>query len=304
MTDAPPHLADQLPDDSESNNAESTSGTQTSHPTAHSNCETEKPEASATADNPLERIRKVIGQNIAHKVALSQLAQQFDYYDLALKGKRKGFWAAFAISILGFSFFVVSFSLLYRQWNKATNDKDKIVQFVLDTAKGNNSEPNTASANNSNPSNTASSPNSNNATVNPNSSGNNNKPQPNKATIINTLFANANAAVANTNAAVANAATAGVICGALLEFVALGIFYFYGRGFAGLQDHLDINQRFLLANSICEVMEGEYRQKAQTKLVESLLEHDLKNQEQQDSKKIAETGAANNNSSASQSPKN
>lgn len=111
-----------------------------------------------------------------------------------------------------------------------------------------------------------------------------------KATINNTL-------VANANTASVNAATASVICGSLLEFVALATFYFYGRVSTDLQDHLDINQRFLLANIICEGMDSKSRQKAQAKLVEALLEY-----KEQDSKKTAETERVNNTSSANQSP--
>lgn len=115
-----------------------------------------------------------------------------------------------------------------------------------------------------------------------------------KATSNNTL---ANAAIANANTASVNAATASVICGALLEFVALATFYFYGRVSTDLQDHLDINQRFLLANIICEGMDSKSRPKAQAKLVEALLEY-----KEQDSKKPAESERVNNNSSANQSP--
>lgn len=111
-----------------------------------------------------------------------------------------------------------------------------------------------------------------------------------------------NAAIANANTASVNAATASVICGVLLEFVALATFYFDNRDSTDLKDRLDINQRFLLANIICEGMNGEPLQKAQAKLVEGLLEYGLENQEQQGSEKDHEAGAVGNNSSASQSP--
>lgn len=113
----------------------------------------------------------------------------------------------------------------------------------------------------------------------------------------NIPVANTNVAFANANTASVNAATVSVICGALLEFVALATLYFYGRVSTDLQDHLDINQRFLLANIICEGMDNKSRQKAQAKLVEALLEY-----KEQDSKRPAETERVNNNSSANQSP--
>lgn len=258
-------------------------------------------DSSSPNDANLNEARSSSGKQAAPPQTLAdviffQFEQQSAHYHLALKGKRYSFFVALSIAVFGLAFFVVSFRLMGEQWDKATEDKNKIIGLVSEIAKADNAGANTAPADNSNTSNTASPSNSNSAPVNSNSSGNDNKPQPNKAKLNNTLFANANAAVANANAAVANAATTGLICGALLEFVALAIFYFYSRGFVGLQDHLDINQRFLLANSICEVMESEARQKAQTKLVESLLTYHLENQEQQDLKKTAETDVANNNS--------
>lgn len=114
--------------------------------------------------------------------------------------------------------------------------------------------------------------------------------------------ANVNIAVANANTASVNAAATGVICGVLLELVALAIFYYHRKGFTDLQDQLDINERFLLATIICEGMDAEARQKAQTKLVDSLLGYSLKNQEQHDSKKAAEAGAVTNNFSVHQTP--
>lgn len=108
-----------------------------------------------------------------------------------------------------------------------------------------------------------------------------------------------NAAIANANTASVNVATTSVICGALLEFVALATFYFYGRVSTDLQDRLDINKRFLLANIICEGMDNESRQKAQAKLVEALLEY-----KEQDSAKPTETERANNNSPTNQPPQN
>lgn len=230
--------------------------------------ETKKDIVSPPADNPFKLIGKATEQNLA-KLLLDQLTT---YYDSALKEKRKGFIAASIISFLGFLFFGFSFYLLWEQSNKATDNQNKIVEFVLNKAVVENVD-------------------------------SQEKPKP-KFTINNAFFANANAAVANANTATANVATTSVICGALLEFVALATFYFYGRGFTDLQDYLDINQRFLLANNICEGMENESRQKAQAKLVESLLEYGLKNQEQQNSKDTAAKRAVNNNSSANQSSEN
>jgi hypothetical protein len=206
----------------------------------HKASKEEKNIASATADNYFE--------TITCEVAKYQKERLTDYYYSVSKEKRKGVNIALVIAFVGFLFFGVSVGLLWAQWNRATNDKDKIINFVT-----------------------------NNAVV------------------------NSNAAVANANTASVNAAITSVICGALLEFVALAIFYFYGRGFNDLQDHLDINQRFLLANIICEGMDRESRQKAQAKIVEALFEHGLENQAQQDSEKVTETGAASNNPLVSQS---
>jgi hypothetical protein len=111
-----------------------------------------------------------------------------------------------------------------------------------------------------------------------------------------------NVAIANANSASGNAATASITCGVLLEFVALAIFYSYGKNLTDLQDQLDTNNRLLLAILISEGMGGETREKAQGKLVEALSGYRLKDQDKQDSKDAAETGAVNNTFSINQSP--
>lgn len=111
-----------------------------------------------------------------------------------------------------------------------------------------------------------------------------------------------NVAIANANSASGNAATASITCGVLLEFVALAIFYSYGKNLTDLQDQLDTNNRLLLAILISEGMGGETREKAQGKLVEALSDYRLKDQDKQDSKEAAETGAVNNTFSINQSP--
>lgn len=70
-----------------------------------------------------------------------------------------------------------------------------------------------------------------------------------------------------------NVATIGVISGALIEVISGINFYLYGRTslqLANFQSRLDITQRFLLANSVCEGLTGEIRQQTRAKLVDAI----------------------------------
>ena len=64
-----------------------------------------------------------------------------------------------------------------------------------------------------------------------------------------------------------------LICGALVEFIAGVNFYLYNKAsnqVAHFQAGLDKTQRYLLANSICEGMEGADKQKARAALIEKI----------------------------------
>lgn len=64
-----------------------------------------------------------------------------------------------------------------------------------------------------------------------------------------------------------------LVSGAIIEVVAGINFYLYGQAtkqLAIFQNKLDQMQRFLLANSICESLEGDSKQAARTKLVETV----------------------------------
>lgn len=69
------------------------------------------------------------------------------------------------------------------------------------------------------------------------------------------------------------AATISLISGALLELISGVIFYLYSKTsdqLANFQSRLDTTQRFLLANSICEGLQGESKQKARSDLVATI----------------------------------
>jgi len=64
-----------------------------------------------------------------------------------------------------------------------------------------------------------------------------------------------------------------VISGALVELIAGINFYLYSRCVSQLADfhvRLDLTQRFLLANSICEGLDGDFKQQARSDLVRAL----------------------------------
>lgn len=68
-------------------------------------------------------------------------------------------------------------------------------------------------------------------------------------------------------------ATIGIISGSVIEVIAGINFALYGKTtnqLASFHQRLDQTQRFLLANSICESMEGQERQKARAELVRTI----------------------------------
>jgi hypothetical protein len=68
-------------------------------------------------------------------------------------------------------------------------------------------------------------------------------------------------------------ATVSVIGGALVEVISGILFYLYGKTttqLANFQPRLVQTQRFLLANAICESLEGEEKQKARASLVHTI----------------------------------
>ena len=71
----------------------------------------------------------------------------------------------------------------------------------------------------------------------------------------------------------ANVAVVSLVSGALVEVVSGINFYLYGKTSAQLaefQSRLDATQRFLLANSICESLQGETKQQARWELVRAI----------------------------------
>lgn len=70
-----------------------------------------------------------------------------------------------------------------------------------------------------------------------------------------------------------NVAVVSLISGSLVEAIAGINFYLYGRTSDQLADfhaRLDATQRFLLANSICESLEGEFKERARSDLVRTI----------------------------------
>lgn len=65
-------------------------------------------------------------------------------------------------------------------------------------------------------------------------------------------------------------ATASIISGSLIEVISAINFYLYGKTsaqFAEFHTRLGHTQRYLLANSLCESLEGEFKQQARADLV-------------------------------------
>ena len=72
-------------------------------------------------------------------------------------------------------------------------------------------------------------------------------------------------------------AVVGTIAGAMIEVISAINFYLYGQASAQMGDYqkrLDKTQRFLLANSICENLEGDYKQDARSELVRVIASSD------------------------------
>ena len=71
-----------------------------------------------------------------------------------------------------------------------------------------------------------------------------------------------------------NLATVSVISGALIEVIAAINFFLYGKTSAQLEvfhTRLDITQRLLLANSICDSLKDETRDQTRSELVRSII---------------------------------
>jgi hypothetical protein len=70
-----------------------------------------------------------------------------------------------------------------------------------------------------------------------------------------------------------NAAIISLISGSVIEVISGINFYLYGKTSAQLADfqsRLDVTQRYLLANSVCEGLEGESKQRVRTELVRAI----------------------------------
>jgi len=68
-------------------------------------------------------------------------------------------------------------------------------------------------------------------------------------------------------------AVVSTIGGVLIEVISAINFYLYGKAssqMADFQQRLDRTQRFLLANSICEGLEGEVKQKSRSELIQAI----------------------------------
>ena len=71
----------------------------------------------------------------------------------------------------------------------------------------------------------------------------------------------------------ANAAIVSVISGALIEIISGINFYLYSKAslqLAEFQTRLDVTQRFLLANSLCEALEGELKHQSRAELIRKI----------------------------------
>lgn len=63
------------------------------------------------------------------------------------------------------------------------------------------------------------------------------------------------------------------ICGALVQFISAINFYLYGKTAAQMaefQQRLERTQRFLIANSLCEGLEGDPKQRARSQLIQTM----------------------------------
>jgi len=71
----------------------------------------------------------------------------------------------------------------------------------------------------------------------------------------------------------AQISTISLISGSLIEVIAAINFYLYGKTseqLANFQARLDTTQRFLLANSVCEVLDNEFKQQSRAELVKAI----------------------------------
>lgn len=78
-----------------------------------------------------------------------------------------------------------------------------------------------------------------------------------------------------------NVAIISVLSGALVEVISGVNFYLYAKTtvqMAEFQSRLDMTQRFLLANSICENLEGDFKQKTRSQLVLKIVDPTIKSQ--------------------------
>jgi len=76
-----------------------------------------------------------------------------------------------------------------------------------------------------------------------------------------------------------------LISGSLVEVISAIIFYLYGKTssqLAEFQNRLDVTQRFLLANSICESLEGDAKQQARVELVQTIAQIKVKSDNEKD----------------------
>jgi len=72
-----------------------------------------------------------------------------------------------------------------------------------------------------------------------------------------------------------NISTVSLISGALIEFMLVSISIYTTSlhpNYLNSHNRLDITQRFLLANSICEGLEGDFKQKARSELINKISE--------------------------------
>jgi hypothetical protein len=76
-----------------------------------------------------------------------------------------------------------------------------------------------------------------------------------------------------------NIAVFSLIGGSIVEVISGVNFYLYGKTssqLANFHTRLDLTQRFLLANSLSECLEGEYKQKARSELIRAIVGLDSK----------------------------
>ena len=75
----------------------------------------------------------------------------------------------------------------------------------------------------------------------------------------------------NRNFTIRNFIIVSLVGGSFIELIAVINFYQYGKAVRQISDRLDRNQRFILANSICEEFEGERKQEARYELMKKII---------------------------------